>query len=381
MVGVRLRDQMSELTPQLRDRADEAEQLRRVPDDSIAALTAAGLFRALVPRRYGGDERDLREVYAAVIELAQGCTSTAWVGSLFAFHSFLVAFFEPRAQEELWSAGPDVRIASSVAPMGKAAPVDGGYTLDGRWAFSSGVDHSAWLLLGAVPAGATSSHLFLVPTSAVAIEDDWDVAGLRGTGSKSVIVRGLGVPAHRVLALHAPGLAPGQQLHGPLYRLPWKAVFNSAFPPIAIGTALANLAAFRDYIAGRVNAFSGQAVRLHAGPAIRLAEAAAQVDGAAALLFRDADELAASAASGEPVSASATARIAYNCGFEIDACSRAIHRLWRGSGGKALHRGNAMQRHFRDIFAITQHGAFDPDIQGELYGKALLDDPAFGARR
>ena len=374
---------LRELVPTLRARADAAEQGRRVPDESIAELAAAGLFRALVPRRFGGDERALAEVSSSIIELAQGCSSTAWVASLLATHGFLIAWFDPRTQEEVWSAGPDVRIASSVAPAGTATRSQDGFRLNGTWSFVRGVEHAQWLILGAVPPSEPYT-LFLVRASDYTIEDDWHVAGLCGTGSKSVVLREVDVPAHHALALATTELHPGQRFHdrSPLYRLPWDPVFRSAFPPVAIGTAIANLTAFRVYIAARVNAFSGRASRFAPGPAMRLAEAAARVDAAVALYRRDNAELdAVGAALDRVLSADAPPRIVYDCVFVVDACSEAIHDLWRGSGGKALHRGNVLQRHFRDMFAITQHGAFDVDANAETYGKELIvGNRAFGAK-
>lgn len=392
--NVSLRKRLGALVPALRQRADAAEQARRVPNVSVEELTAAGLFRAFVPRRHGGDELPITEVLEGVIELAHGCTSTAWVGSLLSFHGLLAAWFDPRAQAELWAGGPDVRIASSVAPAGSALITGDGFRLSGRWSFCSGIDHSTWVMLGGLP--TTAEHLanprrdpttvatqFLVPLSACTIEDDWDVAGLRATGSKSVTLRDVEVPAHRALPLVATEPTAGQRANPqPLYQVPWQPIFNSAFPPVALGTALANLAAFRDHIGARVNAFTGRAARTAVGPSLRLAEATARIDAALAMFQRDGRELTdAGTAPARPLSPAAQARIVYNAAFVIDQCSEAINQLWRGSGGRALHRGNAMQRHFRDIYAMTQHGAFDMDACGERYGKELLSNPTFGVAR
>jgi alkylation response protein AidB-like acyl-CoA dehydrogenase len=166
-----------------------------------------------------------------------------------------------------------------------------------------------------------------------------------------------------------------------MYLLPPRPLFTSAFPPVALGTAIANLEGFRDYIAERVSAFTGQAFKLNAGPALRLAEASAAVDAATALYFRDLGEISAAARSNGDLPASSVERINYNVAYEIDTCSRAVYRLWRGSGGKALHVSNPLQRHFRDLHAMTQHAVLDMDVGGESYGKALLERPIFGALR
>lgn len=377
------RDRMRALAPALRARAVEAETARCVPAESIAELTAAGMFRALVPRRFGGDERDVVDVFTGALELARGCSSTAWCGSLFAVHSYLATRFDPSAQEELWSDGPDTRVASSLAPVGKVTAVADGFVLRGRWSFVSGVDHCKWILLGAPsPTAVPGLFMCLVRASSCTVEDDWDVAGLRATGSKSVVIDELFVPAAFATPLITPAPTAGQLLHeSPMYTLPPRPLFTSAFPPVAIGTAIANLETFRDYIAERVSAFTGQAVRLNAGPALRLAEAAAAIDAAAALYLRDLGEISAAARSSGDLPASSVERINYNVAYEIDTCSRAVFRLWRGSGGKALHVSNPLQRYFRDLHAMTQHAVLDMDVGGESYGKALLERPVFGALR
>jgi 3-hydroxy-9,10-secoandrosta-1,3,5(10)-triene-9,17-dione monooxygenase len=377
------RERMRELAPALRTRAVDAEIARRVPAESIAELATAGMFRALVPRRFGGDERDVADVFAGALELARGCSSTAWCGSLFAVHSYLATRFDPIAQEELWADGPDTHVASSLAPVGKVTPVADGFLLRGRWSFVSGVDHCKWLLLGAPsPAPHTGLFMCLVRASSCTIEDDWDVAGLRATGSKSVVIEELLVPPAFAAPLITPEPSAGQRLHAsPLYLLPPRPIFTSAFPPVAIGTAIANLEAFRDYIAERVSVFTGQATRLNAGPALRLAEAAAAIDAAAALYFRDLGEISAAARSDGDLPATSVERINYNVAYAVDTCSRAVYRLWRGSGGKALHVSNPLQRFFRDLHAMTQHAVLDMDVGGESYGKALLERPAFGALR
>src|SRR5262245_17804239 len=268
------------LIPVLRERAAAAEEARQLPSETIDDLRGAGLFRALVPKRAGGDERALWDVLEGVIELARGCSSTSWVGSLAALHNWAIALFDERAQREVWADGPDSFIVSSVAPCGSLTKVDGGFRLDGRWSFVSGANVVAWAIVGrkckelaqesppgAQPweTGPPPDFLFvLVPMADVRIEDDWHVSGLKATGSNSISLESVFVPEHRALSLQdvfrsrAPGLAVNSEA---LYRAPFRCVFDSAFPPVALGTAFANVGAFRDYTAGRVHAYSGAAFR------------------------------------------------------------------------------------------------------------------------
>jgi 3-hydroxy-9,10-secoandrosta-1,3,5(10)-triene-9,17-dione monooxygenase len=136
------------LLPELRSRAAEVEQRGMVPNDIIRSLTAAGVFRALQPRQWGGWELDFATYYEGMIRLASACTSTGWVASVVGVHPWHAALFAPEAQHELWGDNPDAMMSTSLAPVGQVERMDGGYRLTGRWPFSSGVDHCGWVVLG-----------------------------------------------------------------------------------------------------------------------------------------------------------------------------------------------------------------------------------------
>jgi 3-hydroxy-9,10-secoandrosta-1,3,5(10)-triene-9,17-dione monooxygenase len=385
-----LREAVGDLIAHVRTCAPDAEKDGRLPAETIARLKTLGVFRAFVPRIHGGDERSLLDVLDAMTDVGVGCASTAWVGTLAAIHNVAVCWLEREGQEEIFRNGPDVVVASSVAPTGTLEAAPGGFRLAGRWGFSSGVDHAEWIMLGAnlktEDRGALVEYfLCFVHSSEIVRLDDWNVSGLRATGSKSVELSDVFVPNHRALLLRTvrEGTAPGLALHArPFYRLPWDALFRSAFPPAALGTAIAMLEEFRDYTASRVNVFSGAGFRGNSGSAVRLAEAAAQIDAARLVYRRELATLDRCAQEGTPLPPGAAERIAYSTPFVVDICSRAVLQLFRGSGGRAIRDSNPLQRYFRDIHAMTQHAAMDMDGAGETYGRALLRNPTFclGAR-
>src|SRR5580704_762498 len=152
------------LIPVLRERTAAAEELRRLPDETIADLHRAGLFRILQPKRVGGSELPFRSIVELVAIIARGCGSTAWVLANLAAHHWILAMCSPRVQDEIWGDNPDNLIGSAlIFPRGRARKVPGGYRLNGRWPFSSGVDPSAWNLIGAIlqdeESGSTSSRI------------------------------------------------------------------------------------------------------------------------------------------------------------------------------------------------------------------------------
>ena len=391
LTGVRaFRQAVVDLVPDVRMRADAAERERRVPAETIASLRKAGLFRAFVPRAYGGDERTLTEVLDATTDLAAGCPSTAWVGTLCAFHNIAACWLEQRGQDEIFAEGPDVLVASSVAPMGTLVPAEGGFRLEGRWAFASGVEHASWVMVGAnlksESQNTPAEYVFcFVRASELTLIDDWHVSGLRATGSKSLELKGISVPRHRVVILRTvqEGTAPGLAVHRqPFYRLPWYPVFICAFPAVGLGTAMAMLEGFRSYIRSRVDGFSGLTFQTNTGSAVRMADAAAQIDAARLVFRRDVAALDRAAQENRPLRPGEAERIMYDAPFIMDACSRAVVQLFRGSGGQALYESSPLQRHFRDIHAMTQHVAMDIDRAGETYGRLLFQktDLALGAR-
>ena len=141
-------DGVRDLLPTIRERADEAERLRVVPEASIKELEEVGFFRLLQPKRFGGHEADPIDFYTAVRDIAGACGSTGWVSSVVGVHPWQVALFSDEAQQAVWGADTSTRLSSSYAPTGKAVLTEGGYTLSGKWSFSSGCDHCSWVLLG-----------------------------------------------------------------------------------------------------------------------------------------------------------------------------------------------------------------------------------------
>ena len=194
----------SALVPVLKERAAEAEQLRRLPNASVDALMASGLYRIAVPQRFGGLDADYAVALDVAEELARGCPAAGWCYGLWAAHAWLIGYWPLPAQEEVFGADPDALCSSSLN-TGKSTctPVDGGYRVTGRWEFSSGCDFATWLMLGV--SGIGERNWVLIPRSDFEIIDTWFVSGLRGSGSKDIVVTDAFVPPHRVLDVPTAG--------------------------------------------------------------------------------------------------------------------------------------------------------------------------------
>src|SRR5260370_18709902 len=138
---------IDDLLPKIRGRAQATEDLRRLPDETVAELDEVGFFTLLQPEQWGGLQCDPALFYEAVRRIASACGSTGWVSSIIGVHNWHLALFDQQAQEEVWGEDPAVRVSSSYAPMGAGTVVDGGYLVSGSGNLSSGCDHPPLALL------------------------------------------------------------------------------------------------------------------------------------------------------------------------------------------------------------------------------------------
>jgi 3-hydroxy-9,10-secoandrosta-1,3,5(10)-triene-9,17-dione monooxygenase len=372
-----------ELLPTLRERAQETEDARVVPADSIKALSETGFFRLLQPTAFGGYEADPLTFYTAVRLIASACGSTGWVSSVLGVHPWHLGLFTPQAQQEVWGTDQSTRISSSYAPTGKAVKVDGGHTVSGRWSFSSGCDHATWVLLGQIVIDQENRPIdfrtFLLPRSDYVIEDVWDTVGLRGTGSNDIVVADVFVPEHRSLSFIdvTKLVVPGQELNpGPLFRLPYGSVFPYGITTPIIGMATGAYEAHVAYTRERVRvAYAGQKAAADPHAQVRVAEAAAEIDGAWLALERDMTELMAHARAGEEIPLSLRLRVRRDQVRGTAASIRAIDRLFENSGGRALKTGTPIQRFWRDAHAGRVHAINDPERALTMYGGAEFGLP------
>jgi 3-hydroxy-9,10-secoandrosta-1,3,5(10)-triene-9,17-dione monooxygenase len=366
-----------DLLPVLRERAQETEDARVVPAESVKALEETGFFRLLQPARFGGLEADPLTFLTAVRHIASACGSTGWVSSVVGVHPWQLALFPLQAQQEVWGADSGTRMSSSYAPTGMAEAVDGGHRLSGRWSFSSGCDHATWALLGGIVLDADGKPVdyrtFLLPASDYEIDDVWDTVGLRGTGSNDIVVAGAFVPGHRSLSFTDVSRCdcPGQEANtAPLYRLPFGSVFSYAITTPIIGMATGAYEAHVEYQRERVRAaYIGQKASEDPFSQVRIAEAAADLDGAWLALQRNMNELIDRARAGEKIPLSLRLRVRRDQVRGTGQAITAVDQLFENSGGRALKRGTPIQRFWRDAHAGRVHAINDPERALTMFGR------------
>ena len=382
-VGHEVIDGVRDLLPALRDRAQEAEDCRVIPADSIKALAETGFFRLLQPASFGGLEADPLVFYTATRLIASACGSTGWVASVLGVHPWHLGLFAAQAQQEVWGADGTTRISSSYAPTGYAIRVDGGHQISGRWSFSSGCDHATWVLLGQIVTDEenrpTDFRTFLLPRTDYVIDDVWDTVGLRGTGSNDVVVSEVFVPEYRSLSFSDVFKldCPGQQLNpAPLYRLPYGSVFSYSITTPIIGMATGAYEAHAAYMRDRVRvAYAGQRAAQDPFAQLRIAEAAAEIDGAWLALERNMTDLMHHATAGQRIPVDLRLRVRRDQVRGTGQAIRAVDRLFENSGGRALKSGTPIQRFWRDAHAGRVHAINDPERALSMFGGAEFGLP------
>jgi len=368
------------IAPRLAERAAQAEQIRRIPQESIKELNDSGLLRLMQPKRYGGSELGLGVLMDVVLEVCKGCSSTAWVYSNLASHSWNIGQFELQAQEDMWADDPFALAATGLAfPCGKATPVAGGYQVSGKWPFGSGVDASTWMLVGAMTeqnGGAPQRRFFLIPQSDFKSLDNWQAYGLTGTGSHDVQMEGAFVPEHR--SVSAEIFAAGQNLPGAklysnkLFQMPTFAAFAYVLSIVPLGTAKAAVEQFTQTMRNRAGTYTGSRIAELSSVQARIAEAAACVEFAETVVRRDWTDLENAVQDSEFPSMETKLRWKRNAAFATSLAVRAIDALMPAAGAAGLSLHLPLQRQFRDIHAASSHIGLTWDVHAAAYGQSAL---------
>ena len=376
---------IDELLPQLRERAQVTEDLRRLPDENIQALDEVGFFKLIQPSQWGGMECDPTVFYEAVRRLASACGSTGWVAGILGIHNWHLAQFDQAAQDEVWGDDPSTRISSSYAPMGAGVVTEtgDGYIVNGSWNWSSGCDHASWAFLGGpvIKDGRPVDFgSFLIPRTEYRIDDVWHVVGLKGTGSNTVVVKDVFVPRHRFLSYKAMNDHTAGGLvnnTAPVYKMPWGTIHPTTISTPIVGMAYGAYDAHVEHQGKRIRAaYAGEKAKDDPFAKIRIAEAASDIDAAwRQLIGNVADEYALLAAGQEiPFELRATARR-----DQVRATGRAIasiDRLFEASGATALSVDAPVQRFWRDAHAGRVHAANDPERAYLIFGNEAFGLPA-----
>ncbi|SEK72625.1 Acyl-CoA dehydrogenase [Blastococcus sp. DSM 46786] len=363
-------DAITERADEIRAQGVVNESLGKLSDTAAKTLRDAGVIRMLQPANYGGAEAHPVEWAETVMAIAALDGSTGWVAGIVGIHPWEMAMADPRVQEEVWGADHDVWIASPYAPMGILRPVEGGYVFNGRWQFSSGTDHCDWIFLGAFLGDENGDmakppqniHVILPRSDYEIVEDTWDVVGLRGTGSKDIVVKDAFIPSYRII--HNAKLVDGTQpkdagLTNPLYHLPFSCAFPLGITSAVIGIAEGALAHHLAYQRTRVQ-ITGTKVKDDPYVLYAIGEAAGEIAASRAALLDNANRMYDLAAAGHEFSFEERALGRRNQTQAAWRAVRAVDEIVARSGGNAMRMDNPLQRFWRDAHMGLTHAIHVP---------------------
>jgi alkylation response protein AidB-like acyl-CoA dehydrogenase len=366
------------LVPRLAERAADATRRRMLPPETIADYYAAGIVNILQPKRFGGRQGRFSLFSRIAEELTWGCASSAWVYAVLAEHQWIIAQYPEKTQVEVWGDNPFAVASSSLAPRAAAKKVTGGWRLSGKFPFSSGCDYAQWAILGAFLGETRDPHgiaYLLVPLSEIEIVDDWNVLGLAGTGSKSLLLKDVFVPEHRhvMVADLFAGTPPGAVVHPdyPVLRAPRGYLVSYSLPPVAIATAARALECVCRDLSTRI---SRGVTKMAESEFVQasVGEAAAAIDGALLLLHHGRDHSTAEVGTGRKITSAEALKARRDMVYAQHQVGWAMERLCELSGARWVYDSDPLQEMRRDVMTILTHHAASRPAAYAPYGQMLL---------
>lgn len=377
-----------EMVPMLQARQEQCEREGRLPAATNEEFVEAGFYRILQPRRFGGYEFDMATFARVMIEVARGCPSSGWVLALTGGHAIMLsAFFPEEAQVDVYGADGEFRGPSSTPPRVQAEPVDGGYRLSGDWDYASGIDISTHFIGGiAVPSGKpggppTEPRMAVLDRKDYSIVDNWQVIGMRGTGSRRVVAHDAFVPAYRTIvpprdAFNARN-APGRGVHqNPMYcagRL--TSVLLEEMAAVAVGVAKGMLDAYETEVSSKPVRLAppGTTQRSNSHYQRHYGEAWAIIQVAEATVLKVAsdymDFAREDATLGIEFSDERDQQLQLLEQYATKLAGDAVDLMFRTGGTSSAQQGSPLQRYFRDMSVINTHIAAQYERGAENLGR------------
>jgi 3-hydroxy-9,10-secoandrosta-1,3,5(10)-triene-9,17-dione monooxygenase len=355
----------------LREKQNSVEANGCVSEDTNAQFIAAGFYRMLQPRIFGGYEFDLPTFLRVMIEVSRGCSDSGWVLALTAGHAFLMSSFDEKAQREAFGDRGEFRAPSVAMPGGVAVPVEGGYRVKGTWDYTSGCELATHFIGSCIVEGLKDAApgygvFVLFDRYQYQIVDNWQVMGMQGTSSRRVAVEEMSVPAHRALEIIDAQAQyihprPGSLIHAnPFYRGRVSSLLVSEVGAVAVGIGRGALDVYEEILRTKKTNFAPFRARAEEIEYERhFGEAQSLVDTAeAALLKMAADYMEYTrrdAEEGIPFSDEDDRRflqIEQQC---VRLCFEAVDLMLSTSGTSAAAKTAPLGRYFRNLAVIRTH--------------------------
>jgi alkylation response protein AidB-like acyl-CoA dehydrogenase len=367
---------LTAMLPALRERAPEAERLRRLPDATIEDAWESGYLTAFKTKYFGGPGLGLSALANGARILAQACGSTAWSLVFLAQHTWMFAKAPLPLQQQLLGGPRPATMAGALAKVGEAEPVDGGYLVTARSEWNSSVMHSDWVNMKARI--NDMDHLVCLPATSVTVEDVWHTAGMRGTGSNTVIATRAFVPAHLIVPVATMMGSKAHPVHdGERFAsYPFIPVVMMTMSAVSLGIAEGAVAEFAAIVSKRVIAFTGGQRQVDQAAAhLRLGEAMAGLRSAHALWNETLQKIVATYENDRELSVFERVQVRQTAAIVAKTASEIVHAITASTGGSSYFESCPLQRMQRDAEVLKSHASLDWDRGSQMVGKVALGLP------
>nr|AAD13564.1 oxygenase homolog [Streptomyces cyanogenus] len=354
------------------DQAARADETRRLDPDVMKVVLGRRFARHFVPVEHGGAAGTFTELTEALVTVGTACAASSWSASIVAGVGRMAGFLPAEGRAEVWKDGPDAVVVGSLAPLGRAKAVPGGWRLSGTWPSISVVDFSDWALVRAVVADSEGQALrvFVVPRAGYEIQDTWSNVGMRATGSNTLVVDDVFVPDARTFEGDDLFQGRPRSSSAACHSVPLQAVNGLSFAAPALGAARGALAVWSDYATAKFRS----APREPGGPGISrgfyattLARAAGEIDMAYLLLDR-AGRVADRGAGVTPLEAPRNTR---DCALAVETSVTAVNRIFAAAGTSGHSTASSLQRFWRDANAAATHIGLQFEPAAMAYASAV----------
>ena len=379
--GLQLLQDLQNLVPSLRDRGHATEEAGRISDESINDLKRIDAFRAVVPESYGGMEVPFPIIPQIFRYLGRGCMSTGWSMGFLIYHNFQFAHYPRELQDITFGTRGYTMAAGQVIPSGEAKRVDGGFILNGRWGYATGIFHSDYMALAAPVIGEKTDddkpimYRFAVPTEKFEILDTWHVAAMKATGSHDVTLTDVFVPDYHGVPVEAlrERTSPGLDIHpGPLWRVPLLSFMSFGAVGPMVGGADAMLEMVTNILETKVGAYSGDRQQDLMTQRVRIAGLTMEHAATVGLFEDKINELWAMVVDGEAPSREKRTEMRIVVSYVARKCHQLVNELALAAGSRGNYVDSPIQRFQRDVNALATHAIFEYDHTANLFGATLL---------
>lgn len=375
----KLIDAARNLGPVIQGHREEAEQQGRLSRPVLDALYESGLLGMFTPQSLGGLEVDPLTRTRVVEEVAAHDTAAAWTLANPLDWAHFCARLPDAGAEEIYGNGANVLIAAQFGRPLTATIVDGGFTVTGQAPFVSNCLDADWIAMTAVVTDGNQSTgeptvlMVYFPREGCEVIDNWDVLGMRGTGSHDVSVTDLFVPTARTFPF-VPEFSPGTHYQSPLYRFPLPGVVASNIPPVMLAVARVAVDEVSALAQGKTPVASSTLLRDRASAQSRIARAEGILRSGRLLLYETLDQAWQATLAGEEISLTQKADLLLAMAHAANSAIEAVELVYAVAGTTGIRNGSPLERCFRDI-QVLKHHAFSAETRFETVGQVFLGLP------